>query len=98
MQIDKCCLQCGETLPDYAPTNKQYCTDACKQRAYRDRLEEPRDEPPAMVAEEEGGLHPLAWLGVLGLGVLLFGSTGQTGNKPVTTRSVPPVPPKSNTL
>src|SRR5688500_7210087 len=29
------CLQCGENITEYRP-NKQYCSNACKQKAYRD--------------------------------------------------------------
>ena len=92
MKIDKCCLQCGEALPDYTSSNKQYCSDACKQRSYRDRLAGLDEEEEKNVSEEAGELHPLAWLGIIGLGVLLLKSGTQNGNKGVTT---PLLPPKS---
>ena len=82
MRIEKFCLQCGERLPDYEPVNKQYCGDACKQSAYRDRSAEPESEKPETISTDEGGLHPLALLGIFGLGAWLLSSTGQTRNKP----------------
>lgn len=98
MQIDKYCLQCGEMLPEDAPINKQYCSDACKQSAYRGRLEEPDEEKLVAVTDQEDGLHPLVWLGMIGVGAWLLQANGQTRNKPVTTRPVPPVSTASNPL
>ena len=98
MKIEKYCLQCGQRLPDYEPVNKQYCSDACRQSAHRDRLAEPESEKPETVSADEGGLHPLAWIGMFGFGFLLLSSTGQTRNKAVTTRFVPPTLPPKNTL
>lgn len=89
MVIDKCCLQCGEALPDYTPSNKQYCSDACKQSAYRDRLVGQDEEEEKEVLEEAGELHPLTWLGMIGLGVWLLKSGDQTRNIPVTTPKLP---------
>lgn len=93
MEIEKHCLQCGAVLPDYEPANKQYCNDACKQSAYRERLEGNDDEDQEAADEDEGGLHPLAWLGMFGIGIWLFNANAQTRNKAVTTRSVPSIPP-----
>ena len=98
MTIEKYCLQCGESLPDYEPVNKQYCSDACKQRAYRDRLTEPEPETPETDSADEDGLHPLAWIGMIGLGAWLLRPTGQTRNKAVSTRPVPPTWPTLDEL
>lgn len=92
MTIDKYCLQCGQMLPDDAPTNKQYCSDACKQGAYRHRLEGSDGEEPKTVSQEESGLHPLAWVGMIAVGAWLLQPTGQTRNKAVTNRPIAPIP------
>lgn len=98
MKIEKFCLECGETLPDYAPTNKQYCSDACKQSAYRERLESEDDHAQKVSSEDEGGLHLLTWFGIIGAAAWVFNSTSQNRNKTVTTPSVPPIIPPSSKL
>lgn len=82
MKIEKFCLQCGETLPDYALTNKQYCSDACKQVAYRERQDDHDDKNQVVASESENGLHPLAWGGMIVAAAWLLNLNGQTRNKP----------------
>ena len=98
MIIDKYCLQCGERLPENDPKNKVYCTDACKQSAYRNRLEVHDHQPEQATSEDEGGLHPLVWLGMIGAGTWLLTKVGEPSNKVVTTRLGLPISSASTKL
>jgi hypothetical protein len=36
----RCCAECGYRIPKGSRTDKEYCTDRCRQAAYRKRKKE----------------------------------------------------------
>lgn len=101
MIIKKYCLQCGEPLSDYAPVNKLYCNDVCKQSAYHDCPIEP--EPVTQVDEsavnkEEGSSSTFFWLSAIGigLGIWEWSLANKVGGKAIASRpNSLPLTPKS---
>lgn len=72
MKIERFCLQCGESLPEDASANRQYCNDACKQIAYCERSVDTlsgSEEDNAEEVEESSGL---VLAGLLGLGLWML--------------------------
>ncbi|XWW47047.1 hypothetical protein JYG30_06255 [Fibrella sp. USSR17] len=72
MRIERFCLQCGELLPEDAPVNKQYCNDACKQSAYRERSDDTLTGTQEDEAEEMQEGNGLLVAGLLGLGLWML--------------------------
>lgn len=66
--MPRTCVHCGEPLQAAASAYRQYCSDACRQAAYRLRK---ADTPTVTTTASSGGTMLLVL--ALGAGLLLLG-------------------------
>ncbi|MCY7349607.1 MAG: hypothetical protein LH606_02940 [Cytophagaceae bacterium] len=63
--MERHCTHCGEPLDEAAPAHRHYCTDACRQAAYRTRIA--KNPVPA-----SGSGGTALWVMALGVGLLML--------------------------